>query len=484
MKQFCLLSFLVLMVSSSYAQFVNNGATVIIQNGATLKVETNFINNTGGTITNNGTVDVTGDFTNNATFNSAANSLVKFSGNTVSNVTSGTAVFENVSLEKTNQNVVLVDAMSINDELNFVNNNNKVVLGNNNLTFGDNASVVNAGGNKYVATNGTGRFVKPISANGSLTFEVGDDAAIGASKYSPLTTDVSGTYGANANLAVKVNGVVHPEKPGDANDYITRFWDVTASDITTYAATLTGTYLPADVVGDQESIDGASYDGVDWSYENASGVGNTVSVDVTDVDVAFTGFIGKINLNLTAYIEGYMDGSSMRPVLMNSGLPNPATDCDNITVELRNSTAPYALAHTFTGVISTTGNLACNFPAAASGVLYYVVLKHRNALETWSANPVLFSSNTTYNFSTAASQAFGDNMVQVGSIYALYSGDIDADPADGVIDFFDYNVWEADYLDFAFGYFSSDLNGDGSVDFFDYNIWEANYLNFVGKITP
>ncbi|MBK7633182.1 MAG: hypothetical protein IPJ13_02025 [Saprospiraceae bacterium] len=62
--------------------------------------------------------------------------------------------------------------------------------------------------------------------------------------------------------------------------------------------------------------------------------------------------------------------------------------------------------------------------------------------------------------------------------------DFESPNSDGNVDFFDYNVWEADYLNFATGYYSSDLNGDGFVDFFDYNIWESNYLNFISVAKP
>ncbi|QLH44575.1 MAG: hypothetical protein HWD58_02485 [Bacteroidota bacterium] len=35
-----------------------------------------------------------------------------------------------------------------------------------------------------------------------------------------------------------------------------------------------------------------------------------------------------------------------------------------------------------------------------------MVLQGRNAIQTWSANPVLMDCNTTYNFTTALTQAF------------------------------------------------------------------------------
>ncbi len=204
---------------------------------------------------------------------------------------------------------------------------------------------------------------------------------------------------------------------------------------------------------------------------------------VTTPDMGADEFEITVSLNLTAFIEGFMNGSTMRPVLMNSGVGASATDCDNITVELHNATAPYALAQTFTGVLQTNGTLTCTFPGDVFGKSFYIVLKHRNALQTWSAAPIVISASTSYNFSTAATQAYGSNMVLVGSLWTLYSGDINS-PKDDNIDFPDYSVWEADYFNFAFGYIVSDLNGDGTVDFLDYPIWEKNYFNFVSTAKP
>lgn len=220
----------------------------------------------------------------------------------------------------------------------------------------------------------------------------------------------------------------------------------------------------------------------------------TYNVVVTDVstgcsrtsdDVDITTQNCNVALALTAYIEGFMDGGSMRPVLLNSGVMGAtASQADTITVSLHNNTAPYAKAYEYKGVLGTNGTMNCTFPAAANGGNYYIVVTHRSALETWSASPMIFSPTNTYSFASGASQAFGSNMVQVGSNWCLFSGDIDAIPADGNVDLIDYPIWETDYNNLEVGYFRSDLNGDGSVDLIDYPIWETNYNNLISVIKP
>ena len=193
----------------------------------------------------------------------------------------------------------------------------------------------------------------------------------------------------------------------------------------------------------------------------------------------------SIGLALTAFIEGYFDGGTMVPVLLNSGVAGAtASQADTIVVALHNNTAPYAKAYEFKGVLGTNGTLNCTFPGAANGGNYYIVVTGRNMLETWSASSMVFTATNTYNFSSDASQAFGGNMVSVGETWCFFSGDIDGNPADGNIDLIDYPVWETDYNNLEVGYFRTDLNGDGSVDLVDYPIWETNYNNLITVIKP
>ncbi|MEI6854406.1 MAG: hypothetical protein WCL06_16280, partial [Bacteroidota bacterium] len=101
-------------------------------------------------------------------------------------------------------------------------------------------------------------------------------------------------------------------------------------------------------------------------------------------------------LNMTAFIEGlYNGGGSMRkakgydnPIDMNVIDQFPGTVADQVTVELHDNTAPYAMAHEFAGVdVNTDGTLSINtIPASITGS-YYIVIKHRNSIQTWSADP-------------------------------------------------------------------------------------------------
>ena len=107
-------------------------------------------------------------------------------------------------------------------------------------------------------------------------------------------------------------------------------------------------------------------------------------------------------LNLKAYLQGfYLGGGQMQAVLYNFDPLLPSNYCDSITVELRDHLSPGSVVATKTVVILTNGTANVQFPATLANGSYYIVLKHRNSLETWSKNPVNFSASTVaYDFST------------------------------------------------------------------------------------
>lgn len=175
-------------------------------------------------------------------------------------------------------------------------------------------------------------------------------------------------------------------------------------------------------------------------------------------------------LNLTALIEGFYNGSSMVP--------------DTITVELRNTSSPYNLVESRKVVLNNAGVAAVNFYNASDATNYYLAIKHRNGLETWSSATPAFSGGTmSYDFTTAASQAYGDNLKSKGGKYCIFSGDII--PQDGLIDLTDVIAIINDANGFVSGTaLPTDLNGDDNTDLSDIIIAVNNANSFVSAILP
>ncbi|MGL2964919.1 beta strand repeat-containing protein [Flavobacterium sp. RSB2_4_14] len=195
--------------------------------------------------------------------------------------------------------------------------------------------------------------------------------------------------------------------------------------------------------------------------------------------VANVGGCPQVDLKL--FIEGYYAGGGlMTPVKANQGVGVSTTLVDDVTVELRSATAPYALVATSTAALQTNGNASATMKALPGS--YYIAVKHRNALETWSATTQTVGAvPLSYDFTTAANKAFGDNMKDLGGVFGFYSGDINQD---GFIEGGDFPFLFNDSDNFFEGFQTTDLNGDGFVEGADFPYLFNNSDNFIESLRP
>jgi len=156
-----------------------------------------------------------------------------------------------------------------------------------------------------------------------------------------------------------------------------------------------------------------------------------------------------------------------------------------VKVVLRNSVFPYTVIDSAKNILNLNGAGIFNFNIANNATGYYVVLKHRNSIETWSTIPDKFYvNNLNYNFSQSSSQTFGNNVTQVDTSpvrFAIYSGDVNQD---GIIDAADISSIENDAANSLSGYIPTDVTGDDFVDASDISIVEKNSLNSIYVISP
>lgn len=176
----------------------------------------------------------------------------------------------------------------------------------------------------------------------------------------------------------------------------------------------------------------------------------------------------NITLNLTVGIEGFWNGSSQV--------------IDTVVCHLRNSTTPYAEVSSVALVLNNSGSGTAVFSGVSSGS-YYIEITHRNSIETWSSNAQSFTAGGTisYNFTTAASQTYGNNAVFKINRYCDYSGDANQD---GVVDGADGSLIDNDAANFGTGYLVTDMNGDEIIDGSDSAITDNNSANFVSVARP
>jgi hypothetical protein len=169
-------------------------------------------------------------------------------------------------------------------------------------------------------------------------------------------------------------------------------------------------------------------------------------------------------------------------------LSNQIDESDSVQVDLwnpanlNNSQSNFSIK----GILKSDGHVFVSLPAETFGQQFYVVIKHRNSIETWSSSPTLIQDSTFYDFSNTSIAAFNDGINPAlknsnDNVYLIYSGDINQD---GAIDIFDIQVAENAASNFEFGYNASDCNGDGSADIFDLQIIENNASLFIFYSRP
>jgi hypothetical protein len=158
---------------------------------------------------------------------------------------------------------------------------------------------------------------------------------------------------------------------------------------------------------------------------------------------------------------------------------------DTIHVLLASATTPYKVVDSADVVLDSLTFSATATLHNATGGSYYLVVKHRSCVETWSANCIILKKGgiVNYDFTTAATQAYGGNETQVASgVYAIYSGDCNQD---NYVDPLDLSLLDQDMYNYVSGlYLNTDVNGDKYVDPLDLSIVDQNSYNYVGIQKP
>lgn len=135
---------------------------------------------------------------------------------------------------------------------------------------------------------------------------------------------------------------------------------------------------------------------------------------------------------------------------------------EKIMVVIHSATSPYDSI--VGGWINLNQNGQAGFDISSDyNDSYYIVIRSRNHLETWSAAPVSFAGTglVEYDFTDAASKAYGNNMVQLAAgVYGIYAGDVNQD---GILSGADLVVTTDDVRGVVTGYVVTDINGDGVV---------------------
>jgi hypothetical protein len=305
-----------------------------------------------------------------------------------------------------------------------------------------------------------------------------------AGSYTVDAITVSGITPMNGTVIISVDpATIAGEVTGDATIY----WGM--------ESTLTLEGNVGSVLKWQKRLDGGS-------WQDVAGTGTTFTEAPDNLGVwdyraevrsgscttLFSGFATVTvlpvtrTINLTLFLEGLYNTvtNQMNKAQDESGDEFPGTVADTIQFQLAKPGYPHSVYYSVNS-IDLNQDGTCSFTIERTGS-YYLVVKHRNSVETWSSAPVsLLPEPVSYDFSTTSSQAYGDNLKEFSGNWAIWAGDVNQD---GIVDTGDMNPVENASTNIVMGYVAEDVNGDGIVDTGDMNIVENNSMAVIQVITP
>lgn len=354
-------------------------------------------------------------------------------------------------------------------------NSGKLTLGAYNLISGGSITGTFSS-SSMIVTSGIGELRRTIiSVPASLIFPVGT-----ASTYSPVSLTLnSGTLLA-AYIGVKATAQKSANNTSTAN-YLNRTWTITSNGITNAVYSDTLQYAAGDVTGTESSLYGGLYSSSKW--KNLGSVDAANHYIIGNNLTAFGDFTGG---ELSAFpTSGFVNVKVVPQGFYNTG--GYLNTSDTIKVLLANASSPYTCIDSVSTILdSLSFTASAEFKNASSGN-YFLVIKHRNSVETWSATAIAFAQGSTvsYDFTDAQSKAYGNNLVQVSTspeVWAMYGGDVNQD---GYVDPLDLSLIDQDSFNYVSGrYLTTDINGDGYIDPLDLSITDQNSFNYVGVQRP
>lgn len=180
-----------------------------------------------------------------------------------------------------------------------------------------------------------------------------------------------------------------------------------------------------------------------------------------------------------------IDVAQLKLTILIEGLYRSAADtmaADTVTVLLRKSNGSFERVDSVKIYCNNAGQGVKNFAGVNKVDHYYIVVKHRNSIETWSKTPVQFiNSVLEYDFTADSAKAYGNNMRLKGNRWCILSGDVDQD---GFVDFTDMTRIDNAGAQYLAGYLPEDLNGDNFSDISDLIIADNSAYQYSMVLSP
>lgn len=280
--------------------------------------------------------------------------------------------------------VTLGQEMAVNGVLNLLSGT--LNINDNNLTIGASGtiSIIAPNAAKMIIANGIGQLGKIMVTGNSFTYPVGDNT--GTAEYSPITITLADDGAPNNYYGLKVINAKHTDNASTSN-YLNRYWSLTRSGNNTHLATISASYLPADIVGTEANIAGANLIGNFSQSSNPWVKHNILSANQLSVSsMALTSnqttvFTGISAANPTVSIVGTGDSCSGSNVPLNTVVSGDSGFIYNWTPAdfLNNTSIANPVA---TAITATT--------------IYTVIVKDGNGISATATGTINIGSSTTW----------------------------------------------------------------------------------------
>lgn len=513
--------FLVFPFLISAQSLVNNGAAIIIQNGAAIKLKSDYINQQNGRIKNAGTINLDGDWIQNSTaavFLPATGGQVKITG-LATHMIGGSyyPVFPSLKIES---DVYLDIPTYIGNQLDI--SLGTLRLANSDLVLLPGITFLGGSMSHYITTDGTGSLQMSVESSPKI-FPVGT-----ISSYAPVTIEnnsasdnfkvnlidnvlsngSSGTTIPQINDCVKLTWNIEPESPGTANFNIITQWN-TMNEGSGFdrSHSAIGIYHTGNWNGNPAS----AAVGINPYTQASNNITQAGSFAVGDTESPMA-IILDILVDTKAFLEGPFEGTEMNTLLNdNNHLPlnqpynippwnYPGTESvaaipnnqviDWVLVDWRD--APNAASATETTIfvrqaafLLSNGKIVDLDGVSPLSTNYslnnnlFVVIWHRNHLPIMTQFPLVESGGIySYDFTTSANQAYGSNQNNLGTAFGMIGGNGDASNTVDLVD--KTSVWmiEAGLKGYLFGDFTMDgqVNNKDKDDVWNHNLGKSEII--------
>ena len=213
--------------------------------------------------------------------NTSFNGNIIFAGNETQTI-SGTipVIFDKLTVD--NGNMLLENDLTVNNELNMLNGiiditDKLFIIGEDAVLSG------NFSNNCMIVKNESGVFQRNVSSNNLYLFPVGNIS--GTSDYSPAEIEITNATYDNASINIAVTNSKFSENTS-VNNYLNRYWEINQTGISNPEYHIDLTYLPSDIIGNEDEIYGAYYQN-GWHLLNPVS-NNKITADINELGV-FTG---------------------------------------------------------------------------------------------------------------------------------------------------------------------------------------------------